>query len=78
MPLTIIDKDKKSVDESKDKDFTPQEVDVLHKLELGRNEVVGKMKHDRGKGHTSGPALRHAHKKRLTYVDGKPVWVPVR
>jgi len=45
--------------------FTPQEAEVLDKLEIGRNEVVGKMKHDRGKGHTSGPSLRKARKVRI-------------
>ena len=78
MPVTVIDKNKHCVDESKDDAFTPQQVEFLDKMELGRNEVVGKMKHDRGKGHTGGPSLRRAHKKRLTYVNGKPVWVPLR
>ena len=40
------------------REFTAQEVEFLDKLELGRNEVVGKMKHDRGKGHAGGPALK--------------------
>lgn len=59
------------------REFTAQEVEFLDKLELGRNEVVGKMKHDRGKGHAMGPALRNAKKKRLTYIDGKAEWIPI-
>jgi len=61
------------------RDFSPLEVQVLDEMEQGRNEVVGKMKHDRGKGHAGGPALRRAiGRKRLTYVDGKAVWIPLR
>lgn len=47
------------------RDFTPQEVQVLDGLELARNEVVGRMKHDRGIGHAGGPALRKARKVRI-------------
>jgi len=82
MPLTIIDKDKRTVDESGDKDFTPQQIQCLDGLELGRNEVVGSMKHDHGIGHAGGPALRKAiGRKRATYpngIDGEVVWVPLR
>ena len=59
------------------RDFTPLEAQVLDEMEVGRNEVVGKMKHDRGKGHAMGPALRNAKKKRLTYIDGKAEWIPI-
>jgi len=40
------------------REFTAQEVQFLDGLELGRNDVVGKMKHDRGIGHAGGPALK--------------------
>ena len=74
MSVTIIDKDRRTVDESKDKDFTPQQIDCLDKLERGRSEVVGKMKFDRGVGSSIGVGLKPGVTAR--FVNGR--WVGPR
>ena len=74
MSVTIIDKDRRTVDESKDKDFTPQEIDCLDRMERGRNEVVGKMKFDRGVGSSIGVGLKNGVTAR--FVNGR--WVDTR
>lgn len=47
------------------REYTAQEAAFLDRMELGRNEVVGKMKSRKGKGHASGPSLKRAHKRRI-------------